>query len=306
LKARRDLADKEPVHAMKTPPRISILLPVYNAGDYLVEAVESVLAQSFTDFELLALNDGSTDGSGEILHAFEKSDPRVRVVSRPNHGLVKTLNELIELASAPLLARMDADDVCLPDRLELQAAFLDANPEVVCVGGAVEFIDEAGRTLHRPAPVRGDDAVQREALCGRTPICHPASIFRAEAIRKVGGYRASTWPAEDLDLWLRLGELGALDNVPECVLRYRLHAASISFSKSREQLAQQEAVCRAAWRRRGVEGEFANTTFEASGDSVDREGAAGGFGDHAAMLAEAGLLDSPTARGITMASGMSA
>ncbi|TVQ31347.1 MAG: glycosyltransferase [Phycisphaeraceae bacterium] len=285
---------------MKTPPRISILLPVYNAGAFLEEAVESVLAQSRADFELLALDDGSNDGSTDVLRRFEAMDPRVRVVSRPNAGLVRTLNELIELASAPLLARMDADDVCLPDRLRAQVEFLDANPDVVCIGGAVVFIDESGRVLHRPAPVRGDMAVQREALCGRTPICHPASMFRAEAIRKVGGYRASTWPAEDLDLWLRLGELGALDNVPECVLQYRLHAASISFSRSREQLAQQEAVCRAAWLRRGVEGEFANTTFEIGA------GAGGGFSDHAAMLAEAGLLDSPTARGIAMASGMSA
>lgn len=233
-------------------PRVSILLPVYNAESYLAETLESLLRQSYEDFELIAVNDGSTDASESILRGYAERDARVRLVSRPNTGLVVALNEMLDIARGDLCARMDADDIALPHRLERQVAAFDARPELVCLGGAIELIDEHGTPLHRPAPVCGNEAVQREALRGRTPICHPAAMFRSEAVRAVGGYIDDAYPAEDLDLWLRLGEVGALDNLPETILRYRLHEESISVRKRDRQIAKMRLACERAWARRAI------------------------------------------------------
>ncbi len=235
-------------------PRVSVLLPVYNAGSYLHAAVRSILDQTFDDLELVVIDDGSTDGSDRVLNDFAARDPRVRLVSRENRGLVTTLGELIDHATGELLARMDADDVALPDRLKVQVRFLDENPQTVCIGGGVILIDEHDKELHHPPPVVGNAHVQRSALEGRMPICHPAAMFRASAIAKVGGYRPEAYPSEDLDLWLRLGEVGHLDNVPQAVLRYRVHSTSISVQQSDRQIAKMREACEAAWKRRNIKG----------------------------------------------------
>lgn len=234
------------------PPRVSVILPVYNAGRYLDAAVGSILNQTFTDLELIVIDDGSTDGSTDTLRAHDARDARIKLVCRENRGLVATLGELIALASGDLLARMDADDIALPERLETQVAFMEANPLVVCIGGGIILIDEHDQELHHPPPVTGDAHVQRSALEGRMPICHPAAMFRAEAIAKAGGYRPEAYPSEDLDLWLRLGEIGRLDNVPQAILRYRVHEASVSVQHSDRQVAKMREACESAWARRGI------------------------------------------------------
>lgn len=237
-------------------PSVSVLLPVFNAGRYLRPAVQSILDQRFRDFELIVIDDGSTDESLAELQRFAAADDRIRLRSRENLGLVATLNELLALARGELIARMDADDIALPHRFDLQVDYLLGHPDVVCLGGGIELMDEADRRLHRPPPVRGNDAVQREALQGRIPICHPSAMYRTEAARRVGGYRAETYPAEDLDLWLRLGEVGRLDNLGACVLRYRIHPDSISVQQSRHQMRKMRIVCEDAWKRRNITGEF--------------------------------------------------
>ena len=128
-------------------PAVSILMPVYNAQRYLASAVQSVLDQTFSDFEFIIINDGSTDRSEAILQEFASKDPRVKIVSRPNTGLTRALNEALSLARAPLIARMDADDLSLPRRLELQVARFGADHDLVLLGGAYELIDAAGRLL---------------------------------------------------------------------------------------------------------------------------------------------------------------
>lgn len=233
---------------------VSVLLPVYNGERYLREALRSVLAQSFADFELLLLDDGSTDRSLAIAQSFAERDPRVRVVSRENRGLVATLNELLQFAQGDLIARMDADDICLPDRLQRQVAYLQAHPEVVCLGGDVELIDERGRFLTTLRMLERDDEIQREAMQGHTTICHPCAIYRRAAIQALGGYRGEFYPTEDLDLWLRLGEHGQLANLRGPVLRYRLHDASISHNNAQMQRSAARRSCEDAWRRRGVAG----------------------------------------------------
>lgn len=258
-------------------PQLSVLMPVWNAELYVGDAIRSVLDQSFCDFELLVLDDGSDDRSPDIAMAFAEADDRVRVIAREHRGLVASLNELMDGASAPLIARMDADDVCLPKRFLRQTNFLKSQPRTVCVGGSVLFIDHRGETLGRGAALLSDGAIQDAAMRGRSPICHGAAMYRAEAARRVGGYRGRAHPASDLDLWLRLGELGELANLPDDVLAYRQHGSSLSFHTGDQLIRAAERVCKEAARRRKVPVRFEHDRRGA--ECVGRDGlSAGGAG----------------------------
>ncbi len=238
------------------PPAIAVLMPVYNAEAFIDQAVRSIRGQSFTDFELIIVDDGSSDDSLAILREHAQEDRRITLISRPNTGLVGALNEMADVARSPLLARMDADDIALPDRFQRQLDWFSRHPRTVCLGGRVELIAESGQPLESPDPVTGNDRIQQEALAGRTPLSHPAVMMRAEAFQQVGGYRDEAYPAEDLDLFLRLGELGELHNLPETVLRYRMHGGSVSVQHSKRQIQKMRQACEAAWSRRGITGRF--------------------------------------------------
>lgn len=237
-------------------PRISVLMPVYNGARYLPQALASILGQSFADFEFLILDDGSSDAGPLILARAARRDARIRLLSRPRRGLVASLNELLRQARGEWVARMDADDIALPERFALQAQYLEAHPEVVCVGGATMMIDAAGRYLTTLFPPTADAAIQAAALAGHTPINHPTAMIRRHVLAAAGGYDAAYYPAEDLELWLRLGECGALANLDVPVLKYRLHPDSISEQAAGRQLEAQRRACAAAWRRRGIAGRF--------------------------------------------------
>jgi glycosyltransferase involved in cell wall biosynthesis len=237
-------------------PLLSVLMPVYNAQQFVAAAIESILNQSFTDFELLIIDDGSTDRSLSILQRYAVQDSRIRLRSRPNQGFVKTLNELLTQASGELIARMDADDVALPDRFARQVAFLQRYPQVVCVGGAQDWIDEAGRLLRHNHEAEQDSDIQEKLLRGQTAINHPSALMRRSALLQVGGYDELMYPAEDLDLWLRLGEIGALANLPDTVLKYRQHDRSISEQLQAKQTQQRRYACEQAWKRRGITDTF--------------------------------------------------
>jgi len=241
-------------------PTVSVLLPVYNGGAYFRAAVESVLAQTFEDFECLILNDGSTDDSGRLADELASRDARVRVIHTENRGLVASLNALVEAARGEFLARMDADDLCMPARFEQQVEFLRRHPDTVCVGSSYWMMDEAGRTITQILPPLDDAAIQEQALCGHSTISHPSAMLRASVLKRLGGYRPEFFPAEDLDLWLRLGELGRLANLPEPLIRYRVHAGSISAQAvlGRQRDAARRG-CADAWARRHLE----NRQFEA-------------------------------------------
>lgn len=239
---------------MSQVPTISVLMPVYNAERYVAQAVESILNQSFADFEFLIIDDGSTDRSLQILQQYASQDSRIQLISRPNTGYVKALNELLNIAAGELIARMDADDIALSDRFALQVKFLRENPEVVCVGGAQDWIDEAGRFLLHHPEVEQDTEIQQLALVGHTPINHPSTMLRRNAMLQIGGYDETMCPAEDLDVWLKLGELGKLANLRETVLKYRQHDQSISELKQTEQTQKRRESCERAWKRRGLEG----------------------------------------------------
>ncbi len=223
-------------------PNISVILPVYNAERYLSLAVTSILAQTYRDFECVIVNDGSTDGSEAILRKLAADDSRIKLISRPNKGFLPTLAEAIAASSAPLIARMDADDISRPDRFAKQVAYLEQHPEVVVLGGAYELIDSEGRrlrTMHQPLD---HETLVRTCLQGTTPLCHPLTMIRRDALDRVGGYDASTFPAEDLDLWLRLSEVGRLACLPDVLLDYRLHSGSISETKQARQIEAMHAV----------------------------------------------------------------
>lgn len=198
---------------------LTVLLPVFNGAQYIAEAIESILTQTYTRFELLVINDGSTDETQTILEGFTARDARVRVISRENRGLIATLNQGLSLSSTDLIVRMDADDVARPNRLERQAAFMKAHPDVdVCGAGLVFY--ETGEEKRLP---ENHDALRVLALFN-TPVFHPTVIMRKSSVLAVGGYSSQAPCAEDFDLWERMLHAGCrFANLSEVLLRYRLH-----------------------------------------------------------------------------------
>lgn len=211
-------------------------MPVYNASKYLREAVESVRAQSFGDFELIAVDDGSKDDSLAILREYEARDPRVRIISRPNTGIVGALNDGIAAATGELIARMDSDDASTPDRFEKQVAFLRERPDHVLVGSQVMLIDSEGAALCPKQDTEyTHEAIDRAHLAGRWPLVHPTVMMRRQAVLTVGNYRQKYQWLEDLDLFLRLAEVGKLASLKDVLLRYRLHTGSVCHTRESDQ-----------------------------------------------------------------------
>lgn len=237
-----------------TTPKVSVILPVYNGRHYVAEAIDSLLAQTLRDFELLIVDDGSTDDTLPILRRYAERDTRVQVTSRANTGVVGARNELIGRARAPLLAMMDQDDISHPDRFALQVAAFEADPALVAVGSDALIIDPQGDTLcpgATPSTHEQIDAVLMSAR-GGWHIFSPSVMMRTDAVRRVGGYRNNYLNSEDAELFLRLGEIGRLANLPQRLLSYRVHLSSGSHTGTVVQRQSGwRAACEAA-QRRGV------------------------------------------------------
>lgn len=212
-------------------PAISILLPAYNAEEYLREAIDSLLTQTLTDFELLILNDGSADATEQIIQAYP--DERIVYIrNESNHGLIYTLNKGIEAATGKYIARMDADDICLPQRLQKQYDWLEKNTSTSVVACHVAFINEQGY----PAGEWKEDmqtataAAIRRKMVWQNCIAHPTVMMRAN-VAKQYSYKANQKNIEDYDLWLRLLADGhVIEKVPEKLLQYRVHQTSVTGS----------------------------------------------------------------------------
>jgi len=234
-------------------PLISVVLPVYNAAAYLQTALDSITAQTLTEFEIIAVNDGSTDGSRDLLLRHAARDPRLQIISRPNTGIVGALNDGLAAARGEFIARMDADDEAAPTRFARQVDRLRAEPGLVALGSAVTFMDAAGRSVQScPRPL-DHAAIEQALLAGDGgALIHPAVMFRAAAVRAVGGYRGATQYLEDLDLYLRLARIGTLANLTEPLLRYRVHPGSINFTKQAGRHAVKLRVLREAYAARGL------------------------------------------------------
>lgn len=240
----------------RADPIISVLMPVYNTARYARTAVESVLSQTFVDFELLALDDGSTDKSLSILREFAAKDHRVQILSRRNRGLVLTRNELIAAARGHYLAVMDSDDISRPQRFEKQVAYLDAHSDCVAVGSRSLIIDSAGLPIIESKNELTHNELDLAHVSEKfeSRMCHSSVMMRREAVMHAGSYRGEYRFSEDLDLFLRLAEMGKLANLPEVLVEYRQHLRSVSFTDHDEQRYNAKQAVRAAWARRGIRG----------------------------------------------------
>lgn len=235
-------------------PLISIVMPVFNAGRYLPQAVESILSQTFGDFELIAVDDGSHDDSPGILRDYQKRDPRVRVITRPNTGIVGALNDGLGASRGELVARMDSDDICMPDRLEKQVRFLAENPDHVLVGSQVLLIDPDGSPLCAKRDTEyTHERIDWAHLNHRWPLVHPTVMMRRAAVSSVGGYRTKYQWLEDLDLFLRLAEVGKLASLKDILLHYRLHTGSVCHTREKDQDSIRPELYAEVYQRRGLQ-----------------------------------------------------
>jgi len=222
---------------------VSVILPVYNGERFLVQAIESILHQSHADFELLVLDDGSSDRSTDIARTYAETDRRIHVHVQPlNRGITATLNAGVHLARGELIAIANQDDVCLPERLAKQVAFLRERQEVVIVGAAAQIIDEQSvvRTL-KSYPVEPEMAAWRMYF-GST-LLHPVSTLRRRALLEIGGYPTGyRGGSEDYAMNVRLARIGRVANLPDVLLQYRAHSGNVTRLRSEEQQAEADRI----------------------------------------------------------------
>jgi len=220
-------------------PAVSVLMGVWNGAPQVREAIESILSQTMADLELIVVDDDSTDATPGILASFR--DSRLQVVRRARGGLTPALNAALRLSQAPLLARLDADDIALPERLERQLAFLSAHPDVGLVGTAAREVDASG---HEVAVVRppADDAGIRRALIRRNPFVHSSVVMRRGAVEQVGGYDEAFPVAQDYDLWMRMSRVTRMANLPEPLVVRRLRPGRVSEARDTERLRAEASV----------------------------------------------------------------
>jgi glycosyltransferase involved in cell wall biosynthesis len=223
---------------------VSVVLPVRDGERFLREAIESILRQTYADLELVVVDDGSTDGTVEVLESFR--DDRLRLFWQEPLGLVVALQRGVAEARAAFVARMDADDVSEPERLERQVELLRLRPRAGMVATWVAVIDEEGRELRREVlPPEPEDLARRLLL--RNPFQHGSVLMRRDAVEEVGGYRADYGANEDYDLWRRLARSWELACVPEVLYRYRVHAGAVTQTDP-ERVAQRERLRDQLWR----------------------------------------------------------
>lgn len=216
------------------PVKVSVVMSVYNGEKYVKTAVESILAQTFTDFEFIIINDGSTDGTARILSNYQ--DARVRLTHQEHLGLTRTLNRGIRMARGEYIARMDVDDISLSERLKKQVDFLEDNPDVGVVGTAYYEIDSEGRTIGRKIfPV--EDEELRKALIRYNPLFHGSVMIRKSVFDQVGLYNESFIRAQDYELWFRIARHFKLANLPDLLAMRRYEDMNISVSAEKQQIS---------------------------------------------------------------------
>ena len=245
-------SDKENTPSPQSPV-VSVLMPVYNTAPFVAEAIESILSQSFADFEFIIIDDGSTDGSAQIVEQYAKQDCRIQFVSRGNRGCYQTRNEASSLSRGEFIAAMDSDDISLPERLALEVEYLRDHPECVAVGGWFLTVDPDGmpiRTICTPLTHEEIDAGHMRGSGGS--LVQGTMMFRRDAYIKVGGYSGTHSTSEDMELCLRLAEVGRLANIPKIVLMYRRHLGSMSSAKREHQRSNSLAIIREAYSRRDL------------------------------------------------------
>ncbi len=232
-------------------PAVSVVMPVYNGARYLRQAIASIRWQTFTDWELICVDDGSTDNSVEILAEFAEADSRIRYLSQENQGVVAARNHCLHLARGQWIACLDCDDVALPNRLEVQLEFMKLNPEVVAVGSNMLCTDPEGLPIQTTNYAIEHAEIEQSLLHGRgNTIGQPSVMMRRDAVDKVGNYRPVFEWIEDTDLWLRLAEVGSLANLHDVLTYYRLHEQSTCWKRRGLQRTLMPQLLTEAHRRR--------------------------------------------------------
>lgn len=216
---------------MSRRPLVSVVMPAYNAEQYIASAIESILSQNFKKFELVIIDDRSTDDTYSIAKGYQESDPRIRLYrNRNNIKIGRTLNKGIKLAKTNLVARMDADDLSMKDRLELQYEYLLRKPNVAIVGGYMEVIDEEGEKKYlRKYPARSEEL--KSVMFRYSPFAHPTVMYRKDIIQKFNGYTLDLHPCEDIDLWFKVGTEHDFGCIQKPLLKYRMYSESSSHKK---------------------------------------------------------------------------
>lgn len=206
-------------------PRVSVIVPVYNASAYLSDCLRSLSDQTLSDIEIIAVDDGSSDDSLEILRSYTSIDGRLRVLSQRNQGGAQARNRAIVAARAPLVALMDADDMAIPSRLERQLDHLQRRPQISVLGGAMDIVDVLGTRIGTAFQPCSPNTIARCLMTTGTCINDPTVMMRREAFQSVGGYRLNLKSAYDYDLWLRMLQEGhCFENLPHILARYRIHS----------------------------------------------------------------------------------
>lgn len=216
--------------------KVSVLLPVYNGGLTLSQAITSILSQDMSEFELIIIDDCSTDNSASIIRQYAEKDSRINPVFHEiNIGLARTLNEGLNLAKSDLVARMDQDDESLPQRLRIQLDYMLRHPEFAVVGSYVYHMG-AKQEFDRLVELPSDSEQIKQTLLQYNCMYHPSVMMRRNKILEIGGYQAEFKNAEDYDLWLRVSKLYPLANISEPLLRYRFSVSGMTLSRKWEQL----------------------------------------------------------------------
>lgn len=213
--------------------KVSVIMPAYNTEKYIRTAIESILNQTFSEFEFIIIDDGSTDNTWNIVQEFSKIDPRIKAIkNEKNLGISPSRNKGVNMAQGEYIAWQDADDISLPTRLEKQLQFMEEHAKTGVVGGFLRFFDEKGENGFRK--YRADDKGLRDRIFRYSPIAQPAAMIRKNCLKSVGGYNEGYPLAEDIDLFFRLGEKYEFSNLQEIILKYREHPDSATFTKLRK------------------------------------------------------------------------
>ena len=215
-----------------TTPSISIVMPVYNGARYLRQTLASLRWQTFSEWEAVCVNDGSTDDSLAILQQYAAADARFRIVDQKNQGIVAALNAGLRAARCPWIARIDSDDVAVPERLATQWQFVQQNPDTVVVGSYMLFTDPDGFPICTERYATEHDEIEQALLGGKSgSFGHPSVLIRRDAAIEAGLYRKQYEWVEDIDLWLRIIRLGRVANIPRVLVHYRQHEQSVCWNR---------------------------------------------------------------------------
>lgn len=210
-------------------PKVTVLMPAYNVGKYIGDAIASVLRQSFTDFELLIINDGSTDSTVKMIEAFK--DPRIKLINQGNKGVASALNTGLVYATAPYIARFDADDICYPDRLKVQYEFITAHPEYSIIGSAADYIDADNNYIFTQHPVAHLNEEIQDLDYSVCPFIHSSVFYKKDMIISKGGYNEHAYTYEDHFLWINILRDTKACNLSQPLLKVRLNPESVTIDE---------------------------------------------------------------------------